>query len=905
MSTAAPASSTAPSQRAFVKQVVSCDTVTLRGKPTANGPPPEKLFSFSNIVAPRLGNAKEPAKEEPHAFQSREELRRLLVGREVAYRVDYTTSTNKREFGVLYLPPNQAVGGENNVSRIAVQEGWVKAKPADAKSERAEEQTYLVQLEAQAQIAQKGIWEPEATSKTREVRYDLSKDESKALLDRWKGKEVDAVIEQIRDGSTYRVLFIPPAGPQVSFVFQLAGVRSPVYRKDVPGVEDLVEPFSEEARYFVEQRLLQRDVKVRVEGLAQNGTTFVGSVVHPKGDISEVLLQEGFAKIQDWSLPLRTLSPAPLRAAETAAKNKRLRLWRDHVPKPSTSRGEFDATVIRIVSGEALEVEPEGKEGAIRKLWLSSLRQPTRPASAGKGVEGGYNYETKEFLRTKLIGRKVHVTVDYVKPPQEGFPEERECATITVGGQNVAELVLARGLGTVVRHRKDDDDRSPHLDVLQGAEAKALEQKKGVHSGKELPVVKRNDASENVNKAKQFLGFWKRSKGVPGVVEFVANAGRYRVYIPKENCSLTFVLAGVRAQRPGRPGTSEKPEPFADVATTFASRRTLQRDVELEVENVDKVGGFIGNLLVVTPAGERVNIGRLLLEEGLATVNEYSAEQSARGRELVEAEKKAKEAKKGIWSLPESQAKIEAETEAAAAAALVAPGAKDDGLGGREPERLYVQVVDGGVEGKLEKLMEDLNVGSDGKGVRNGVDEYKPKNNEIVAGRYTSDDQWYRAKVRRANTDKTYDVLYIDYGNSETLPASRIRHLPADLGVNHLPAQARECKLAYIKVPAQDEDYGDDAYQKLRSTLEGRELSALVVSKVVPPAVILFDPKAVPSGKKDASSITDVSVNAELVRDGLSVVEKAWVKRSAGTSGPVSALVAAMDDARKAHVSLK
>ncbi|KAJ3335235.1 hypothetical protein HDU93_006087, partial [Gonapodya sp. JEL0774] len=635
-----------PTQRAFVKHLVSNDTVALRGKPTANGPPPEKLFSFADVVAPRLGNAKEPSKEElailcviganwriievsglsggtpsldsrlgaadaspgarivdprhvhqwflilffksPHAFATREHLRRLLVGKEVAFRVDYTTATNKREFGALYLPPNQAVGGEQNVTRIAVTEGWLKVKPAEGKSEKAEEHAHLLQLEAQAQFAQKGIWDPEAGTKTREVRYDLSKDESKALLDLWKGKDVDAVVEQIRDGSTYRVLFIPSMGPQVSLLLQLAGVKAPVYRKDVPGIEDLLEPFAEEARYFVEQRILHRDVKVRLEGMAQNGTTFVGSVVHPKGDIAEVLLQEGFAKIQDWSLSVRTLPLPPLRAAETAAKNSRLRLWRDFVAKPSTSRGEFDAVVTRVVNGECVEVEVEGKEGVTRKLWLSSLRQPTRPASAGKGVEGGYSFEAKEFLRTKLIGRRVHIRVDYVKPPQEGFQEERECATITVGGQNVSELMLARGLATVLRHRKDDDDRSPYLDLLQAAEAKAVEQKKGVHSGKELPLVKRNDASENVNKAKQFLGFWKRSKGVPGVVEFVANAGRYRVYIPKENVSLTFVLAGVRAPRSARPGSNEKSEPFADVATALATRRCLQRDVELEIENVDK-----------------------------------------------------------------------------------------------------------------------------------------------------------------------------------------------------------------------------------------------------------------------------------------------------------------------------
>lgn len=49
-----------------VKSVLSADTIVLRGKPVS-GPPPEKLFSLSNITAPRL-NLKEPEKEEVFEF---------------------------------------------------------------------------------------------------------------------------------------------------------------------------------------------------------------------------------------------------------------------------------------------------------------------------------------------------------------------------------------------------------------------------------------------------------------------------------------------------------------------------------------------------------------------------------------------------------------------------------------------------------------------------------------------------------------------------------------------------------------------------------------------------------------------------------------------------------------------
>jgi staphylococcal nuclease domain-containing protein 1 len=43
--------------------------------------------------------------------------------------------------------------------------------------------------------------------------------------------------------------------------------------------------------------------------------------------------------------------------------------------------------------------------------------------------------EAREFLRKKLIGKHVKVTVDFVRP-RDGEYEERECATVRYGNQN-------------------------------------------------------------------------------------------------------------------------------------------------------------------------------------------------------------------------------------------------------------------------------------------------------------------------------------------------------------------------------------------------------------------------------------------------------------------------------------
>jgi staphylococcal nuclease domain-containing protein 1 len=81
-------------------------------------------------------------------------------------------------------------------------------------------------------------------------------------------------------------------------------------------------------------------------------------------------------------------------------------------------------------------------------------------------------------------------------------------------------------------------------------------------------------------------------------VDFVAAGSRFKVYMPKENTKITFVLAGkffqsaeigrdgrtdvspgIRAPRTAR-SANEKSEPFGAESHRFASRY-MQRDVEI------------------------------------------------------------------------------------------------------------------------------------------------------------------------------------------------------------------------------------------------------------------------------------------------------------------------------------
>jgi len=79
---------------AKVKSVLSGDTVVLHN---INNPKAERTLSLAFVTAPRLRREG----DEPFAFESRDYLRRLLVGKVVRFQVLYKIPTGaNREYGL-------------------------------------------------------------------------------------------------------------------------------------------------------------------------------------------------------------------------------------------------------------------------------------------------------------------------------------------------------------------------------------------------------------------------------------------------------------------------------------------------------------------------------------------------------------------------------------------------------------------------------------------------------------------------------------------------------------------------------------------------------------------------------------------------------------------------------------
>lgn len=673
----------------------------------------------------------------------------MLVGKEIQFSVLYTVSTitPPRENGIVFLPGT-------NVLESAVAEGWVKLREQSSKKEKSEEEeatiTKLKGLEENAKAAAKGIWGSDDTKGKPDVKQDISGRE-KEFLEEWKGKDVDAIVEGVPSADRFRVRVLLPDGTHQIIPVLLAGVRSPSPSKkpssgdEVPDSSGQAEEFGDEARWFVESKLLQRNVKIELVGLNQSSTLFVAKVKHPAGDIAQLLVLNGLARCADWMSPLLGgEGMQKLREAEKQAKAKKVNLWRGHVAKEVSNKNAstFDAVVLRIVNADTIEVG--NKQGGNRRtIQFSSIRQPKYSRLTGLGSwcrtndpkQAAWQAEAKEYLRKRIIGKTVHVQIDYTKPATEGF-EARDAATVTLGGKNIAHDLVERGYATVIRHRKDDDDRSSTYDTLLELEQAAQTSTVGIHSGKDSKYLGQRivDASENVTKAKQFLSTFQRQKRLPGVVEHVASGSRFRVLIPRENARITFVLGGLRAPRVGRQG--EKGEEGGEQALEWTSRRAYQRDVEIEVENTDRAGGFIGTIWV-----NGNNLGKGLLEEGLAWVQGASG-----GQEYEDAEKRAKQARKGIWKDWEESQEVEEVTVVNGGDEkkprkefidVVVTNMNDDGSFG-------VQIVGDSVHA-LDKLMKEFrafhNAGSPAA--------TNPKAGDLVAARFSADNEFYRAKVKK------------------------------------------------------------------------------------------------------------------------------------------------------------
>lgn len=899
----------------------------------------------------------------------------MAAGKPCVFRIDYALeAAGGREFGTVF------VNEKENVALASVAAGFSRVRPSGAQQSPYYDD--LVKAQEAAEAKSLGVHTKNAESVADAVREPADEFDAAGFLNRvGKGKPVDALVEAALSGSTLRVTLVPDLA---SATVMVAGVQCPGMGRrpaaapaadsdnaaskggpaagtaaaavaagsfagasSTPG-DGQHEPFAREARHFTETRCLNRDVKLILEGVSQFGV-LVCSVHYPSGptaadisaDLGSDLMKAGLGKAAEWSLNMMASGAFKLREFERSARQSKIGLWHSYVPQATNSSklsDKFTGAVIEIVSGDCLIVK-DASNNVERRVMISSIRAP-RGATRDRAAEP-WAAEAKEFLRHRLIGKEVSVSMEYTRkvPAAVGAPagpasEDRVMSfgTVTISEKsgtenkenNIAELLLMRGLAQVIKHR-GDEERSAHFEDLINAEDVGKKGKKGQWSSKESAAPRINDVtgSGSAARARQYLPFLQRAGKVSGIVEYVLGGSRLKIHVPKEGVTLAFSPSGVRC--PARE------EPYAPEALAFTRSRCLQRDVEIEVNSVDKAGTFLGSVRVPAASGhgKALNLGVALLENGLAKLHP-----SFEGDyELDAAQAKAQKNRAGLWEKEDP----EAAARAAAAAAASASAESDVGPGAASSKREVVEVVITDVtdantfyiqlssEARAAWVAEQL--------ANMSLDSASPPSSILKAddkclAKFAADGLWYRAQVEKVHaqdpTAPQYDMLFLDFGNKDRVPASAVRPSPPELTA--VPPQAHVAALAYVRAPELDADYGVEAAQALSEMVgNGKKLRAIIEARERPPGApgatkgwgnnsaappsigqykllltILLGDEATPEDYNN-------SVNCQLVSQGLARV----VEPRRGRLGPTGeagdvyeAVRAAQDDARADHVGI-
>lgn len=841
---------------AKVKNVLSGDQIVLVPSKATAIPPPERLLTLQDVRA--------------DSYAAKKYVHDTLIGKLVQFKVSSKAAT--REFGDVKTPLFDSLVKE------LLQRGLAHVKDNVPDSDEVYE---LKQIEELAKHQGKGMWspqyqQPEEGSITPEIEAKL------------KQSPLPVVVERVISGDRVMARIIVSDTEHIVTAVLLAGIKCP--RTD----EAAHQKIAQLAKMFVEDKLMTTTspITVLLIGESQLGVP-IGVFNHPLGNsIAQALLDQGYAEVVDWHLPLvgsQTMSQ--FRKAELTAKALGKGMFAQKTatkgapPALATTAGAgkakvavgstIDAVVAKVVSADTYVLRlPDDLEITVQ---LASVRAPRPNDTTAGSSQAALVATAKEFARERTIGKPVQVYIDGHREanPDHGF-DARFMVSIKVAGKDLLERLVSQGLATVLRHSKATaHERSLNWDRLLELEEEAKTAKKGIHSNniqKVLTVGTRVvDASENATKAKTFFNGFKQKGRISGYyVDYVPLTNRVRLLNPKEGTKLALILGGL---------TNDKLSLLNEEGVKQLNKKLLQRNVEFDVYDADKVGGFIGNLYLNQQATTPVQVH--LVEQGLAKLHDIAVGSNPFAAQLEAAETAAKNAKRGVWANYDAaaeQAQLE-QTQRSLAEMLVAA---------KTPKFFDVEVVDVDQQGVISFHMIDSATTAKFAQFKTDFNNFHqqhpsslqssvnlpfqltkgPKKGELVSAKFENG-KYYRAKVLGfdRSTGK-YSVKHIDFGNVDDVPLSLLRSLPPQFNTAAYPQFAHSAVLANVDLPpSKPTDYLTEALEALEDLCFDKKL----VLGALPSAVAEYE-----GTFYDLENMGDLlnTINKQLVADGYGIVKK-------------------------------
>lgn len=313
-----------------VVEVVSGDTLLVL--------PQNKLYaseddlikiSLASIRAPRLGNERVGRADEDYAYESKERVRILTIGKEVSVTVHYERDiplqpgvSEKRPFGTV------SVGKHPDVAEVLVKEGLAttqRHRDEDPMSPRYDD---LRAAEDTAKSEGKGL---HGSKEYKKPTFNDLTDPRKAKAysgSLIRAKTVKGVIDYVFNGALFKI-FIPSENCYIRFAPGMVRCPQPSPSPGSKAASKPAEPFGDEAKCYSKSNLMQRTVEIDCQNVTNSGimtgNLFVGTGSYRK-DYAIELIGAGLCTLDQRKVGYGEV-PKYLMDAQTIAQGNKAGIW--------------------------------------------------------------------------------------------------------------------------------------------------------------------------------------------------------------------------------------------------------------------------------------------------------------------------------------------------------------------------------------------------------------------------------------------------------------------------------------------------------------------------------------------------------------------------------------------------
>jgi endonuclease YncB( thermonuclease family) len=255
-------------------------------------------------------------------------------------------------------------------------------------------------------------------------------------------------------------------------------------------------------------------------------------------------------------------------------------------------------------------------------------------------------FQSREFLREKLIGKAIIFRVEYTTENGRRFGEA------WLGEEDLRNSVVKNGWAAIPP-RKDVQGNLRPVNKEDQALVTLQEEAKAKAIGIFKPVT---DASirkvnyHDFSDQKKENAFFEKNKNTKkkAIVEQVRNGSQLRLYLVDSRDEIIVNLSGIRCPQL-KSKESNNPEKYANDAKFYAEHKLLNRTVSLTLDFLDKFN-YYGT--VVDDQGKNIALG--LLEFGLAQIVEWNIPTTIDAKVFQTAENTAKNGHIRLWQNQQS-----------------------------------------------------------------------------------------------------------------------------------------------------------------------------------------------------------------------------------------------------------